>query len=165
MPLRSLLEEIQKNFHLGKAGYREGVVLVPVDPANFIGQIVILKDGDELIGKFSRRGDNEEPRKDVKVLRTDNVKTAPLVAVDVVLYHHSVLEEDNDVSDPNADWEVITFLTKISEEDQPMPPDTLLANHFGASGGTNTLMDDQKFVNELRRSFEFWKDKALIRSK
>jgi len=30
------------------------------------------------------------------------------------------------------------------------------------SEGTSTKMDPETFVNELRKSFEFWKDKALL---
>lgn len=161
VPLEDILGEIHANFQHRKQGYREGVVLVPVHPSRFIGQIVTLQDGDVLIGKYSRRKSNEDPRKSVKV--AGRVQPDPLVAVDVVLYHRDILAEGKENDDISADWEVVTILTKISHEDQPMPPETLLYNHFKASGGTSTKMGDGEFIDTLKASFEFWKDKALIK--
>ena len=40
---------------------------------------------------------------------------------------------------------------------------TMLANHFQFSGGTETKMSDAKFIAALRKSAEYWKDKALVR--
>lgn len=168
IPLTDLLPEIEANFAQAKPGYREGVVLVPVNPAHFVGQIVTLHEGDTLHGSFKARQKGEAPRKEIRVIQpslftaTRPIEPDPLVAVDVVLYSNATLAEDNDNSDPSADWEVIAIITKISDEDQPMPPETLLHNHFGSDGGTKTNMDPAKFEADLRKSFLFWKDKAII---
>lgn len=172
IPLRDLIPEIELNFDQKKEGYRKGVVLVPLAPKNFIGRIVTLQRGDTLRGEFSPRHTGEEPRKSQELATEgDQVRNSltglrpftpdPLVAVDAVLYHKDVLAEGNENSDPAADWEVIAILTKISEEDQPMPPETLLSNHFLASGGTATHMSPEAFEAAMRKSFNFWKDKAI----
>ena len=36
----------------------------------------------------------------------------------------------------------------------------LMHNHFGSSGGTATNLNDGDFVDTLRHSFQFWRDKA-----
>lgn len=156
--LEDKIPEILKNLDQSKPGYREGVILVPISTKNFTGQIVNLEAGDKLTGSYQPRVPGEAPRKQIHALG----KLAPLVAVDVVLYHKDVLAENNENSDPDADYEAITFLTKISHEEQPMPPDTLMANHFQASGGTATNMSDAAFVGALKESYQFWKDKATI---
>ena len=44
----------------------------------------------------------------------------------------------------------------------PINPMTLMHNHFGSDGGTDTHLSDKDFVIMLREGFEFWKDKAMI---
>lgn len=157
VPLQEKLEEIQNNFSQAKPGYREGVILVPINPADFIGQIRTLQDGDIFNGTYKPRQAGETPRKEIRVLGNPD----PLVAVDVVLYHRDTLAEGNENSDLSADYEVVTFLTKISTEEQPMPPETLIANFFLDSGGTDTRMNDSEFVAALKRSHKFWRGRAL----
>jgi hypothetical protein len=164
VPLEDKLPLVIEKFAHARPGYRPGVLLVPIPSDHFLSKILILKDGDTLQGSFRRRKENEEPRKEIRVLPPEEGGPcpAPLTSVDVVLYHHDVLAEGNEGSDPEADYEIIAFLPKISPGDQPMPPETLMSNHFLASGGTATGMTSQAFEAALRESFNFWKDKALL---
>lgn len=162
VPLKNLIPEITENFGQAKEGYRKGVLLVPISPESFKGAVRTLQEGDKLIATFEARVPGEAPRKAIKV---DSSIPDPIVAVDVVLYSRETLAEGNEGSDPSADFEVITVLTKISEDEQPMPPETLLSNHFGASGGTATHMSPAEFEEALCKSFNFWKDKAIIASR
>ncbi len=43
-----------------------------------------------------------------------------------------------------------------------MDPNTMMANHFHDDGGTQTGMSSEEFVRALRKSYFFWRDKALI---
>jgi Protein of unknown function (DUF3228) len=158
VPLENKLPEILRNLPKAKMGYREGVLLVPIGTENFIGQIRTLQPGDALSGSYKARKEGETPRKEIRVAGMPN----ELVSVDVVLYSRETLAEGGENSDMTADYEVITFLTKISDKDQPMPPETLMANHFLDSGGTSTNMGDFEFVKALRESYEFWRGRALI---
>lgn len=178
VPLVDMLASIKTALPKAKNGYRNGVIIVPIPTEHFSGRIVTLQEGDILTGSFTRRQPGETPRKEVRMAVTatqghklyketqdKQVKeftTDPLVAVDAVLYHKDVLAEGNENSDPSADYEVIAFLTKISLEEQPMPPETLMANHFLSDGGTATNMSPEKFEEALRKSYNFWKGKALI---
>lgn len=160
---RTLIDEIRANWHRQKPGYRDGVILVPVPVTRwrrFTCPLTELREGDVFAGVYERRRPTETPRRRVAVLR-DSMPLANYV--DAVLYRGDVLDEDT--SNPrstDADWEVVTLLGKLTEEDQPMPPGTLMANHFLADGGTDTQMDPEQFIEALRVSFEYWSDKALV---
>ena len=73
-----------------------------------------------------------------------------------------VLAEDGDNELPakEGNFEIISINASPSAL-EPINPDCLMANHFGADGGTNTQMSDASFVAALRESFEFWQDKAM----
>jgi len=159
VPLPEIVAEVTANFHLAKPGYRDGVLLVPVEPSRFLGQIVVLREGELLIGSYRKRAAGELPRKDV---RSAELRRTEPVAVDIVLYHRDVLAEGGENSDMSADYEIIKVITKVITEDQPMPPETLMANNFLDSGGTATHMSDSEFVAALRKSYFFWRDKATL---
>lgn len=142
-----------------KAGYRDGVVLVRVPPEDFWSGVVILSEGDKLTGTFEARQKGEAPRKTMEVSRPRG--KAPAVLVDVVLYRHDVLLE-NDEQSCDATWEVISINATPTDAEIPMAPETLMANHFEISGGTATNLSDSQFVKKLRESFLYWGDKAMI---
>jgi hypothetical protein len=158
-----VLKLVEWNFPNAKPGYRNGVVLVPVpttykeQPA-FYSNIVQLKEGDVLAGEFKPRHPGEKPRKSTYVVGGQKM---PAKSVEIVLYHKDVLAEGNERSS-DADWEIISINASPFEEGMeiPMSPGTLMSNHFQLSGGTATHMTDSDFVNALRKSVLFWKDKA-----
>ena len=151
-----------------RQGYREGVVLVDVDPEGFYTGLVTLEEGDILVGRYEARREGEAPRKNVRVKRFKrglcglyhNGKL-PAKRVEIVLYHHDVLMEDNDASS-GADWEIISINGYPTYELAPIDPMTLMHNHFGSDGGTNTNMTAEEFESQMRESFEYHKDKALL---
>jgi hypothetical protein len=158
-----LLDRIKQNWPRRRPGYRDGVVLVPISPEGFLTAVRLLVEGDRLEGVYRARREGETPRKliyfksDVPVAET---KIQPQ-SVDVVLYHRDVLAEDGEVVP--EDWSVITVLGKQcgEEEEEPMNPETLMANHFHDSGGTQTKMSDSQFTEALRRSYWYWRDKVM----
>ncbi len=155
-----LLELVQAGFSHAKPGYRDGVLIVPVEPEGFHCPTVTLELDDVLWGGFKVRAEGEEPRKYMRVVRPEGVKS-PAVAVDAILYRADVLEEGDERSTDCA-WEIITVNSRMTEEEEPMRPDTLMANHFGASGGTATHMSPEEFEKALCESFHYWKDKGSI---
>jgi hypothetical protein len=152
-----LISRVVAGLPNAKRGYRDGVLLVPVKPDGFFAGLVKLKDGDKLVGEYKARRPGEDPRKSTYAL--DGVKM-PAVSVYVVLYAHDVLAEKNE-NETDAAFEVVSVNANVTEEEAPIPTGALIANHFGLSGGTNTNMTDSEFVALLRKSVEFWKDKAL----
>lgn len=149
-----------ENFDRAKPGYREGVCLVPVPADGFRTGVVRLESGDRLEGHYRPRREGEEPRKDVRVVR-EGVTKGPCVAVDVVLYRKDVLAE-GDEGTTDCDWEIVSVNGRVTEEDQPIAPETLIANHFELDGGTATGMSPEEFERALRESVLYWRDKAIL---
>lgn len=119
-----------------------------------------------LSGRYEARRDGEEPRKTVRAAGMGF--KSPAKAVTVILYSSAVLAEgdDNDLEAEEGNWEIISLNASILDtgESEPMAPETLMSNHFGDAGGTDTEMSDAEFVAELKLSREFWKNKALAAS-
>ena len=157
----SLARLVEENiFENRQQGYRDGVVLVDVPPNGFYSGIVQLQSGDNLKGEFSSRRDGEDPRKHIV---TEGEKL-PAKSVQIVLYASAVLAEDgdNELSVDEGHWEIISINASPSEDEVPINPMTLMHNHFGSDGGTDTNLSDKEFVKILSEGFEFWKDKAMI---
>ncbi|MGO8746391.1 MAG: DUF3228 family protein [Thermoguttaceae bacterium] len=154
-----ILEMVRTHFHRAKPGYRDGVLLVPLPPQGFYTGIVKLESGDRLVGRYIPRHAGEEPRKETFVVREGG--KSPAKRVDVVLYRHDVLAE-NDEQSSDADWEIISVNGLPTEEEAPMSPGTLMANHFQISGGTATGMNPEQFEAALKESFLYWRDKATV---
>jgi len=155
-----LIDRVNKCLTMMRAGYRDGVVLVPVDPGGFFSGIVVLKEGDELSGGFEPRRAGEEPRKFVGT----KAKKQPAQSVEIVLYASSVLAEngDNELSDAHDNWEIISINASPTPDPKiPINPNVLMHNHFGSDGGTATGLSDAKLVALLREGFEYWKDKEM----
>lgn len=150
-----------------KTGYREGVILVEIEPRGFKRRFRTLVEGDYLFGKFTSRVKGETPRKKVGVLTVGELPNAEYV--DAVLYHIDVIkegmtEEELEIRGDNLDfdYEVVAFLTKDTPEEQPMETEVLLHNKFKSDGGTDVKMTDEEFVKTLKKSFNYWKNRSLI---
>ena len=151
---------VEAGFTNAKPGYRDGVVLVPVLPEAFFSGVRELVGGEPIWGKYESRREGEEPR---KVVITGSRDKLPAKNVDIVLYSSSVLAEDGSNESPaeEGNWEVISVNANPFDSEMPIPPETLMHNHFGSDGGTATHMSDGEFVAALQESFEFWKNKAM----
>ena len=155
-----LLDRVDRAFTMMRSGYRDGVVLVPVDPTGFFSGVVTLKEGDVLEGNYEARKKGEDPRKFV----TTSAEKQPAQTVEIVLYSSAVLAEDGDNELPvhPDNWEVISINASPTEDPNiPIAPHVLMHNHFGSSGGTDTHLSDPEFVSLLREGFEYWKNKAM----
>jgi len=158
-----LVARIEAAFPQAKQGYRDGVVLVSVDPQGFYTSIVTLVEGDKLTGTFKRRSPSEDPRKSIvrdrgSILLADLKQ--PAAKVDVVLYRDDVLAEDGD--DTGHLWNIISVNAYPTDEEAPIHPDVLIANHFHLSGGTKTNMTPEAFEAQLKVSVMYWKNKAMV---
>lgn len=161
-----LIKMVEKALAAGKfnPGYRGGVVLVEVNPMSFYTGIVILKDGDKLVGEFKARIPGEEPRQSIHVKHPyagPAREKQQARRVEVVLYSHDVLAEDGD-AETDAEWEIISINGHPTEELSPIEPFTLMHNHFGSDGGTDTNLTPEQFEEKMRESFIYWKDKGML---
>lgn len=171
-----VLTLVRDNFHKARKGYRPGVCLVPVPPEGWFTGTVPLKVGMSLKATYEPRKEGEKPRMHIGL--APPVKTwpdghisydyegakAPAVAVDVVLYSSLVLAEDgdNELEAEEGNWEILSLNPRLSVEDEPIPPGTLMANHFHEDGGTATGMTDAEFVAALRVSRAYWNGKVSL---
>jgi len=155
----TVLEITEQHFHLALPGYRDGVVLIPVPPHGFYSSVVTLREGDEFAGVYKSRQPGEAPRRQIWVKRAK----APAKSVQIVLYRHDVLVE-NDEQSCDAEWEIVSINASTDEnavgDVVPKTVGTLLANHFQDSGGTATGWTPERLEKELRVSYFYWKDKA-----
>ncbi|MGA0383402.1 MAG: DUF3228 family protein [Flavobacteriaceae bacterium] len=151
----------------GRTGYRDGVVLVSLPGYGFTTPLIDLVDGDSLVGSYVSRREGEEPRKQVHVIR-DGCTQSNANSVEIVLYSSVVLAEgsDNMLPPESGNFEIVSINASLCEVgvEEPMPPETLMANHFGETGGTFTKMSDSEFVDALRRSRDFWRSRAILAS-
>lgn len=162
-----LVEITLNNWPNKRWGYRgENGGIVEVDiPAAFIDSfysgVITLNNGDDLVGNFNSRVDGEEPR--LSYYSKDGRPTVALSGY-IVLYQSAVLEHPSlDPNDPN-NWEIITINCAPTLEPTPINPWTLMHNHFGSDGGTDTNMSNDIFVKSLQEAFVYWKDKAMCNS-
>jgi len=162
-----VLAAIKDNFHKAKPGYRQGVCLVPVPPEGWFTGTATLVEGMSLTAKYEPRKPGETPRLRIGVAVPDGnyeaVKT-PAVACDIVLYGSKVLAEDGDNELPAepGNWEIVSMNPRLCLEDEPIPPGTLMANHFHEDGGTATGMTESEFVAALRVSRAYWNGKVTL---
>jgi hypothetical protein len=153
----SLVAMAEANFEKAKPGYRDGVLLIPVPAEGFFCPIVKLEEGDGVKGVFEPRAEGEAPR--IHSLTGPAGFKSPAKFVDIVIYSKAVLAETKDNS-TDSDWEIISINASLVE-DEPQHFLSMLGNHFGMSGGTDTKMSDSEFVAALKKSYLFWFDKAL----
>lgn len=153
-----LLERVREQFINAEEGYRPGVLLVPVSPIKFYSPVCDLQDGDTFVGTYAPRRDGEEPRVSIGVV--GGRKTAA-AACSIILYSRETLEEGDDPS-TGADYDCIMIQARSHPGDEPMNPETLMHNHFGSDGGTDTKMNPEEFESAMRKSFQYWKSRAML---
>jgi len=160
--MNQIPEMVRENWDNQKEGYREGVVLVSVDPADFFSGVITLVDGALLTGTFQPRRKGETPRKEIRAKSPLERKIAAQ-SVEIVLYRSDVLAEgsDNSLESSEENWEIVSINASPTEGEMPIAPMTLMHNHFGSDGGTATNMTDAEFLAALRDGFKFWADKAM----
>ena len=156
-----LLKAVWWSWEDQSPGYRPGVVCVRLSPEGFYSGIVCLQSGDTLKGGFESRQPDEAPR---KFITTTGRKKSCAKSVQVILYSSKVLAEagDNQLPPEEDNWEIISINASPLSGEMPIDPSVLMHNHFGSDGGTDTHMSDAEFVNTLRESFVFWKNKVMF---
>ena len=118
-----------------KDGYREGVRLISVNPSRFYTHTDFeMFEGMKLSAEYRKvTGREHEPPKVITKIEEPKQRCN---YVDIVLYRWDVLEEDGDRTDKNAMWEVISINGRMTKEDPPMDPMTIVRNWKHLPGGT-----------------------------
>lgn len=144
-----LVKLTEDNFKNRTQGYRDGVVLVPINPKRFYTSLCKINKDSIFETKYVERREGEEP---VKVTTLKNGKKSKAKFVNIVLYRKDVLAENNENS-TDSDWEIISINASIVEN-EPMHPMTMARNMLNKTGGTKAEYTGQQFAEALW----FWKD-------
>jgi len=146
-----------------RSGYRSGVILVKVNPEKFRSSVVELKDGDKFISVYKPRREGEKPY----IQSIYKGEKVPAKFVEIVLYSHDVLKENNEQS-TELTWEIISINAFPDETESPMPPETAARNILGLPGGTDPKLADKskdeliQFINDLAHSISYWNSHVQI---
>jgi hypothetical protein len=167
----ALLNRIQSAAYAGDytPSYRPDVVAVHIEVRHleFYTGVVVLKEGDKLVGEYKARRPGETPRKSLYVAAQQSytprrmTEKAEATHVDIILYHHGALAENNE-HETECDWEIISVNARDTAEEQPIAPGVLTANYFCDDGGTDTKMTPEEFCAQLKVSREYWKNRAMV---
>lgn len=150
-----LVNRIHANFVNHKAGYRDGVILVPLlDISGIYSPVVRITEENKhlLRAVFEARRTGEAPRKKIVI----DCSKSPARYVDVVLYRSDVLAENAENSDASADWEVVSINARLDEK-EPMSSGAMARNMGGLVGGTM----GKYTAEDLVESINYWADKAM----
>ncbi len=152
-----LLELVEACMEQAKAGYRDGVILVPVPPENFFSGVVEVSTDTPLRAEFGARAKSEAPY--INVVAAGGEKL-PAAAVEVVLYRHDVLGADatrNEAGEPVAEWEIISLNARATEGPEPMSPMAMARNFLALEGGTKAEYTAEEFA----RAIVYWSTRAM----
>ena len=139
-------------------GYRDGVRIVAADESiksDFVCPFVKLNNNIKLISNLVYRREGEEPYIQVRAINGSPTETGK---VELILYRHDVLAENNEQS-TDADWELIAFQAVPKGVDYlPMGPVTMMRNQLDLHGGTKAEYSSKEWANSIR----FWQKYAAI---
>lgn len=137
-------------------GYKDGVVLVEVDPSRFFSAIVKLDDKSALTSSYAPRRLGEDP-----FIRTSaKSKKQPAKYAQLVLYRHDVLAENNE-RETDAEWEIVAIKARVTEEEEPMDPYTMARNFLHLKGGTKGDFTAEQFA----KSIVYWNNHCMTTGK
>jgi hypothetical protein len=101
-----------------------------------------------------REGVDEDPRVETRIIGVAD----PVLAADVIIFSHELLKTQ---ASSEADFEIVA-IRGLAEKPNPRPLMTLLANIFGATGGTATGKTDTENMASIRESYDFWNNHVMV---
>jgi hypothetical protein len=139
-------------------GYRKGVRIVKLDKIHihkvFCPYVRITKD-IKLISKLVNRREGEIPYIQTRAINGIPIKTG---SVDLILYRHDVLLENNE-NTTDADWELISInAIPDGEKTMPIGPVTMMRNQLELVGGTRALYSTEEWAESVL----FWQKYAPL---
>jgi hypothetical protein len=154
--LEKMTENVMRFPHCVRQGYKDGVLLVDLDPFQFRSAIVRLDEKSKISATYSPRRLGEAPfiRLGVKANKQ------PAKYASVVLYRADVLEENNE-RQTDAEWEIVCVKARVTEEEEPMDPYTMARNFLHLKGGTKGDFTAEQFA----QSIVYWNNHTMTTGK
>ena len=154
--LEQLIEAAMRTGVCSRPGYKDGVLLVDLDPTKFRSAIVSLTEETKLSSNYAPRREGE-----AAFIRTSaKAKKQPAKYASVVLYLYSVLDENNE-RETDAEWEVVAIKARVTEEEEPMDPYTMARNFLHLKGGTKGDFTAEQFA----KSIVYWNNHCMTTGK
>lgn len=160
LTFEQIAEHAKSQMAAGKfrKGYREGIRIVVCAPelnTSFVCPFTKIDENTELVAHIVRRQPAEEPYIQIRAI---NCKPQPTGKVELVLYSHDVLAENNEQS-THAEWELISIhALPQGVENMPMGPVSMMRNQLELTGGTRA----QYTADEWAESIRFWQRYAAV---
>lgn len=152
-----LLDLVRAGWPLRRPGTGRGnldqVVIVPVDPAGFVGNTVRVDEATRLHARFDRRREGE----DGFIRVTAEGEREPVRQAAVVLYSADTLLENGGSRSTDCEWEVVCLLAG-SMADEPMDPLTMARNYLQKTGGTFS----EYSAGEFAEAIWYWSARANV---
>ena len=154
LSFQEIAEHAEKQMASGyfREGYRKGVRIIDVDISlidKFICPFVRIDSKTKLLAKYVQRREGEEFYIQI---RAENGELLPPGKVELILYHHDVLSE-NDEQTTDSEWELISFHALPKDVNcMPMGPVTMMRNQLELEGGTKANYKSKDWA----KSVEFW---------
>ena len=141
-------KQMEKNLY--KTGYRKGVRIVQVSNSlvnDFICPFIKICQDTKFVAKFIRRQHFEEPYIQIRALNGTLLQAGK---VELILYSHEVLKENNENS-TNCGWELIS-INSIPKglPNLPIGAVTMMRNQLNLPGGTKAKYSSEEWANSVR---------------
>jgi len=143
--------------------YTHHFAFVKVPPDKFFSSIKELKEGDSFVSVYKPRRKGEKPY----IQSVYEGKKVSAKFVEIVLYSHDVLKENNEQS-TDLPWEVISINAFPDETESPMPPETEARNILKLPGGTDPKLEEKsqeeliKYIRDMAKSTVYWNSHVAI---
>ena len=154
--LEAMTENVMRFAHCVTPGYKDGVILVDLDPFLFRSAIVDLTEESKLTANYAPR--RKEEAAFIRVSAKAEKQRAKHASV--VLYRHDVLAENNE-RETEAEWEIVAIKARVTEEEEPMDPYTMARNFLHLKGGTKGDFTAEQFA----KSIVYWNNHCMTTGK
>ena len=154
--LADMAANVMRYPHCVRPGYKDGVILVDLDPFKFRSAIVELTEDTKLSATYAPRRIGEAPF--IRIGAKGDKQRAKYASV--VLYRADVLDENNE-RETDAEWEIVAIKARTTEEEEPMDPYTMARNFLHLKGGTKGDFTAEQFA----QSIVYWNNHTMTTGK
>jgi hypothetical protein len=145
-----VINRVRESWESRTPGYKDGVVLVPVNPSRFMCGIVELSLSTKIRAVYAARREGEAPFVQIEAF---GPKT-PAAVVEIVLYRSDVLGKD---ASSECEWEIVSINARCTFHPEPQTPMAMARNFLALEGGTKADYSAEQFAE----SIHFWSSRAM----
>lgn len=145
-----VINRVRESWENRIPGYKDGVVLVPVNPSRFFAGVVELTTGAKIRAVYSSRQRGEAPFVQIEAY---GPKT-PAAVAEIVLYRRDVLGAD---ASSECEWEIVSINARCTLKPEPQTPMAMARNYLDLEGGTKATYTADQFAE----SIFYWSSRAM----